>query len=138
MQATRTHCCVCQKRHLFLFHLKSFIFPFSTGNLPRLRLPVFFPSSKHCSRSWQSCRLSRLPFAKPPPQPPAPPPPTFPQLPTGRLARSPPGPAGNTHAAPPSGTPRWILGAGTTQKGEPLLPGLRYRCQVALSPRGAG
>lgn len=45
-----------------------------------------------------------------------------------RLARSPSDPAGNTHAAPPSPTPRWILGAAIMQKGEPLLPDPRNRC----------
>lgn len=113
-----------------MFHLKSFIFPFSTGTLPGLRLPASFPSRKHSWRSWQSCQLStdcHLPSPHLWSQPPLPP--TFSQLPTelpnGRLARSPSCPAGNTHAAPRSGTCRWILRAGIMKKGEP-------RCSMIL------
>lgn len=132
LQTRRTHWCVRQKRCLFLFLLKSFI-SFSTGTLPRLRLPAFFPSRKQSWRSWQFCQLSSdCHLLSPHPRPQQPPPPTFSQvptkLPTGRLARSPSGRAGNTHAAPPFGTPRWILSAGIMQKGKLLLPDPRNRC----------
>lgn len=138
-QARRTHCCVAQKRHLYsILSLSS-----SHSQLePSHGLGCQLPSlPEHTARrSWQSCQLStecHLPSPHPSPQPP--PPPTFPQLqtkiPTGRLARYPSGPAGNTHAAPPPEHPDGSSAQESCRRGNRCSPILETVARWRFPPQ---